>query len=316
MPPPCRSLLQPPLIAVFIYVSSFVGWSKSFSIQNLPIKLLTGEEDLMPGGGALGAGRMPSGAIASLPMESFSIPVDGAVGGPGGSLGFDGNGAGPVNDIIQTIEGLIGGGGAAIRILEQLVSRGRAAGGGELRVGLATGPDDAGTILGGFDISRDGAVRSRPATASGEAQSADFGNQDPYGSIADFLPLATSQRWLDEERLTQGRFTTQRLSDLTNHVINLLLPAARKTKQEAKDKGTAAPEEKDGKIPNPFRALRELLAGGSASSLVSDLMPSPRAESSSAPAEAAPLDTDAEMSGQSTTEEDCECFIIVQPTVR
>ncbi|CDZ98238.1 E3 ubiquitin-protein ligase/Putative upstream regulatory element binding protein [Phaffia rhodozyma] len=172
-------------------------------------------------------------------MPAFPSAMDGAVPVTGGGIGFNASASGPVHDIIQTIEGLIGGGGAAARILEQLVSGGRAVGGGELRVDVATGPN-TGHMLGGFDISSDGVVIQRASPASVEPQPIESRSPDPYSSISDFLPLATSQRWLDEERLTQGRFASQRVADLTNHVINLLLPdaraAAKKAKEEAQEK--------------------------------------------------------------------------------
>ncbi len=54
----------------------------------------------------------------------------------------------------------------------------------------------------------------------------------------EFLPVPTSQRWLDEGKMTQGRNTTERLNALVNYVVVALLA-------EAREKETARKQEEE-----------------------------------------------------------------------
>lgn len=157
-------------------------------------------------------------------------------------------GAGGVPEIISTIDNLIGDNGAAIRLLEQLVARSQQGGhGGEtIRIGLASAAAGGGPgpIVGGFSINRDGVVgRHGDLSSLLEGRPGSNSHRDMSSSSkSEFVPLPTMQRWLDEERITQGRFSAQRITDLTVHVVNTLLPAAREAARKAKEAETAEEE--------------------------------------------------------------------------
>jgi hypothetical protein len=184
---------------------------------------------------------------------SFSIPA-GGLGGPGGAAATE--------EILSTIEGLIGGGGAAVRLLEQLVARSRDAGPNDtIRIGIAAPPNAAldGTLLGGFTVNPDGSLGRHPTMPTvlegrglggpGYGSGAGAGGRgtsstDPAAAAMEFIPLPTAQRWLDEERITQGKAAVSRAAKLTNHVINRLLPVVLKAKREQKEKDEALEQEK------------------------------------------------------------------------
>lgn len=85
-------------------------------------------------------------------------------------------------------------------------------------------------------------------------------SRDPLNDVQAFIPLSTSQRWMHESRITQGKFTNERLARLTNHVIVALLPAAREAALEAKvraEKEAAEREEEARKEESRKEELRK-----------------------------------------------------------
>lgn len=158
---------------------------------------------------------------------------------------------GGMGEIISTIDNLIGDNGAAIRLLEQLVNRQRPTNGQEtIRIGLASSNADGGPgqILGGFSINPDGVVgRHADLNTLLESRPGGSSHSHSHGSKSEFVPLPTIQRWLDEERITQGRFAPQRTTDLLTHVVNVLLPAAREAVRKAQEAEKAGEEERQEK---------------------------------------------------------------------
>lgn len=215
---------------------------------------VAGIESLLPappaGAAGLALPGVADGFSAAMPMPAprvrGGLPMASATGLNMAQLP---SGPGGMTEIISTIDNLIGDNGAAIRLLEQLVNRGRGTGTGQetIRIGLASaaaGGGAPGPIVGGFSINRDGLVGRHGDLASLlEGRPGAAAHRESASSKNEFVPMPTMQRWLDEERITQGRFSTQRIADLTVHVVNALLPAAREAVRKAKE-AEAAEEEK------------------------------------------------------------------------
>lgn len=131
------------------------------------------------------------------------------------------------NNVLQTIEDLVGGG--ALQLVQQLMSRSGFTGsiGADIRVEV---PSGAGALLERGHIHRHGrpgittSVRLRDPR-SGEAR----------GDGRDFGPLQTLQRWSEEAKITHGKHLQDRTQKLCNHIVLALLPAAREEEKKRKE---------------------------------------------------------------------------------
>lgn len=131
------------------------------------------------------------------------------------------------NNVLQTIEDLVGGG--ALQLVQQLMSRSGFTGsiGADIRVEV---PSGTGALLERGHIHRHGrpgittSVRLRDPR-SGEAR----------GDGRDFGPLQTLQRWSEEAKITHGKHLQDRTQKLCNHIVLALLPAAREEEKKRKE---------------------------------------------------------------------------------
>ena len=133
--------------------------------------------------------------------------------------------ASSTNELLQTIEELIGGG--AVQLFHHLVSRVRGNGGTEtVRLDVPSG------AIVNFER---GYIQRRPqgvvASVRVERPSR---SAEGRSEGRDFDPLLTLQRWAEEIKILHGDFVTERASKLTDHVILSLLPAAVEEAKEAK----------------------------------------------------------------------------------
>lgn len=122
------------------------------------------------------------------------------------------------------IQDLIGQDG--FQLVEQMMVRG--GGPTEAILELRTG--------GGPPISVAQLVSPRHVHRSG-AQPTSEAPLDPVRQVAEFIPTSTPARWIDEGKMTQGRYAGDRLTNLVNYVVCALLPdaRARDAAQEAKE---------------------------------------------------------------------------------
>lgn len=216
---------------------------------------------------------------------------------------------GGMGEIISTIDNLIGDNGAAIRLLEQLVNRQRPTNGQEtIRIGLASSNADGGPgqILGGFSINPDGVVgRHADLNALLESRPGGSSHSHSHGSRSEFVPLPTIQRWLDEERITQGRFGPQRTTDLLTHVVNALLPAAREAVQKAQEAEKAEEEERQKKQKEKAEEEEEAAKAKAAAEDATKAEATLAAARDSSSASATPLNTaETDHAAPSTTTDD------------
>jgi len=200
--------------------------------------------------GAGGRARLPSSVLRQLaePGQGYAVLPIGAMGGGGpggGGAGalFAAGGAG--EQLMATIEGIMGGPGNATRLLGQLLAQNGPRGAIGVAVPAGALPPGAAAMM-GFEPTRGGTGN---VPGSGRAHRTAFdgrpesrSSSDPFSS-QEFVPLPTAQRWLDEERITQGRFVASRLGKLTNHVVNALIPAAREVARKIKEEDDAAAQE-------------------------------------------------------------------------
>ena len=170
-------------------------------------------------------------------------------------------------------------------MLEQLLARGRP--GEAVRLAIPAGAIPAGgphihvSAAGGGPggITRRGPFEPRPESATRST--------DPFSS-QDFVPLPTSQRWLDEERITQGRFTAQRVQRLTFHVVNALIPAAREHERKVKDEDEKAAQEQKEQDEQRLKEAEESMAAlrnqtRESSALLAESVPLPHSTGAGTP---------------------------------
>jgi hypothetical protein len=287
------------------FLVSHAGWP--FCVADLPIGTCP-FSSLLAAADPTGMQAFSAGAALDLPLPALGdgfevarpmpaprvrggLPMASATGLNMAQLSA--GGAGGVPEIISTIDNLIGDNGAAIRLLEQLVARSHQGGhGGEtIRIGLASAAAGGGPgpIVGGFSINRDGVVgRHGDLSSLLEGRPGSGAHRDlSTSSKNEFVPLPTTQRWLDEERITQGRFSTQRIADLTIHVVNALLPAAREAVRKAKE-ADAVEEERSRKQAEEDAAKAAAQTATEAAAAAAAAQPSPEAAAATAsPAPAA-----------------------------
>ncbi|GJJ06087.1 hypothetical protein Clacol_000276 [Clathrus columnatus] len=133
------------------------------------------------------------------------------------------------SDILQTIEDLVSGG--ALQLFQQLMNSGRGGGTGELHIDLA--PMNAQIVPG---LDRTSIPGSSWRTSGFPARTDRAPRIDSRGDIPDFTPLPTIQRWIDEARIIHGKFLTERMNKVCNHVTLRLLPPVLAAAKEEKAK--------------------------------------------------------------------------------
>lgn len=131
-------------------------------------------------------------------------------------------------ELLQTISELIGG--PTVQLFSHLVTRGRGGGGPEtIRLDVP-----AGALV---NLERGFLQQRRPGVLSASlrverAPRAGEGRSEGR----EFDPLVTLQRWAEEVKILHGKFVSERVSKLGNHIIISLLPAAVEAAKEAKIK--------------------------------------------------------------------------------
>lgn len=123
-------------------------------------------------------------------------------------------------DFIQTIEDVIGGG--AIQLIQHVLAPGRGAGPQEIRLN--------GAVL---NVER-GTLQRHPRGTLSASLRLERNPRDNRSRTREFEPFLTLQRWAEQARIFHGKFVSDRLNKLSNHVLIALLPAAieNKAKEE------------------------------------------------------------------------------------
>ncbi|KAF7981836.1 hypothetical protein HWV62_31363 [Athelia sp. TMB] len=128
------------------------------------------------------------------------------------------------SDVLQTITDIIGA--PAVQLISHIVSHGHRGPGEAIRVDVPPGALvelDRGLMQRRSGVS---AVRVDRGSRSGDGRP-----ESP-----DFDPQLTLQRWGDEVKTLHGKFVSERVGKLANHVILALLPEAAAAAKEAKEK--------------------------------------------------------------------------------
>ncbi|KZT26754.1 hypothetical protein NEOLEDRAFT_1062431 [Neolentinus lepideus HHB14362 ss-1] len=121
-------------------------------------------------------------------------------------------------DFIQTIEDVIGGG--AIQLIQHVFAPGRGGGPQEIRLN--------GAVL---NVDR-GALQRHPRGGLSASLRLERAPRDGRSRARDFEPLLTVQRWAEQAKIFHGKFVSDRLNKLANHVLLALLPAAIENKRK------------------------------------------------------------------------------------
>lgn len=139
-------------------------------------------------------------------------------------------------DILQTIEDLVGGG--AMQLVQQLMTQ-TGLGGADIRLevphpsGLLTNPERG-------QLHRQGRPGITASVRLRDARSGDGRQENP-----EFGPLPTLQRWNDEAKIVHGKHLQERVQKLSNHLILAMLPDARETAKQAKEKEDRERQERE-----------------------------------------------------------------------
>jgi E3 ubiquitin-protein ligase HUWE1 len=131
-------------------------------------------------------------------------------------------------ELLQTISELIGG--PTVQLFSHLVTRGRGGSGPEtIRLDVP-----AGTLV---NLERGLLQQRRPGvlSASLRVERAPRAGESRFEG-REFEPMSTLQRWAEEVKILHGKFVSERVGKLGNHVILSLLPAAVEIAKEAKIK--------------------------------------------------------------------------------
>lgn len=134
------------------------------------------------------------------------------------------------NDLLHTIEGLIGEG--AVQMFHHIMTRGRGGGAETIRLDVPAGALvhlDRAFLQQRRPQGLVSAVRVERASHPGESRS----------QGREFDPLLTLQRWAEESKILHGDFAAERAGKLANHVALALLPAAVEAAKQAKVKEEA-----------------------------------------------------------------------------
>lgn len=129
---------------------------------------------------------------------------------------------GAFNEMLQVIDNMIGGEGA--QLMQQL---------------LAQHPVPPGSTL---DITTNAAAGGtaimaslHPQPSGRQASSRHDRHAQETREVPEFMPLPTITRWQDEISIAHHRFSTERLRQITNHLIVALLPALREKLHQEKE---------------------------------------------------------------------------------
>jgi E3 ubiquitin-protein ligase HUWE1 len=131
-------------------------------------------------------------------------------------------------ELLQTISELIGG--PTVQLFSHLVTRGRGGSGPEtIRLDVP-----AGTLV---NLERGLLQQRRPGvlSASLRVERAPRAGESRFEG-REFEPMSTLQRWAEEVKILHGKFVSERVGKLGNHIILSLLPAAVEIAKEAKIK--------------------------------------------------------------------------------
>lgn len=131
------------------------------------------------------------------------------------------------SEVLQTISEFIGA--PAVQLISQIVSHGRGGASEAIRLDVP-----AGALV---DLERGFLQQRRPGVSSAgtrieRAPRAAEGRPDGQ----EFDPQLTLQRWGDEVKTLHGKFVSERVGKLGNHVVISLLPAAVAAEKEAKER--------------------------------------------------------------------------------
>ncbi|KAK0485978.1 hypothetical protein IW261DRAFT_1662959 [Armillaria novae-zelandiae] len=130
------------------------------------------------------------------------------------------------NELLQTIEQLVGGG--AVQLFHHIMTRGRGGGGPEtIRLDVPSG-----TLM---NLDR-GYLQRRAGPVISASVRVERGSRPNQGNARDLDPLLTLQRWTEEVKILHGEFVAERVGKLANHVAVALLPAAIEAAKQAKIK--------------------------------------------------------------------------------
>ncbi len=120
------------------------------------------------------------------------------------------------SDLLSNLEGM--GGQQAVQVLEGLLTQTGSSGTQAIRIGLAQ--DEDGTV----GIS----VGGRSFSISPESRPSD---ESPPDVAIDCVPKPTLSRWQEEFAIVPGA-SSEQVTNLAKHVINRLLPEARRSAEE------------------------------------------------------------------------------------
>ncbi|PBK91673.1 hypothetical protein ARMGADRAFT_968529 [Armillaria gallica] len=128
------------------------------------------------------------------------------------------------NELLQTIEQLVGGG--AVQLFHHIMTRGRGGGGPEtIRLDVPSG-----TLM---NLDR-GYLQRRAGPVISASVRVERGSRPNQGNARDLDPLLTLQRWTEEVKILHGEFVAERVGKLANHISVALLPAAIEAARQAK----------------------------------------------------------------------------------
>lgn len=130
------------------------------------------------------------------------------------------------HNLLATLESLIGG-SSTLQVLNQLLHQTRPGGPESLPLDVPAG---ALLHMESHLIPQRGGRGHLSAVRVERAR----GN-DPRREERDFNPLGTIQRWSEEGKILYGKYASDRLSKLADHVVLRMLPASLKVAQEAKE---------------------------------------------------------------------------------
>ncbi|KAI5477219.1 E3 ubiquitin-protein ligase HUWE1 [Pseudohyphozyma bogoriensis] len=196
-------------------------------------------EDMMLGDASLFGGRSRSSAAPQAPAHPLLIDTPAVDGDNGGPSRRQRRNQAQSQDTpeyqawVQQIERAVGVG--AVEALQELLgSYGLEHLTGPEQIRLAPGPD------GGIAMVIDRSSQVAPGGGRSRAHQHSAPRSGRHGtdraSTSQFFPVVTTQRWQEEGRIMQGSvLTAERIARLTNHLINVLHPAAREAARLAKE---------------------------------------------------------------------------------
>lgn len=167
------------------------------------------------------------------------------------------------NEWVQNIEQMVGAG--AVEALQDLLGRnglGHLSGPDQISLQIAPGPEGGLALMinpsGGAAAGAPGGIGRHQHRLSTTPRS---GRREPDRFATDALvPVMTVPRWVEEARDATGILPAERIARLSNHVINILHPVARRAAHlaEEADAERHAQEEKEEKEEREAAEAKEL----------------------------------------------------------